>query len=75
MFYHSNHSFFVLVFSSLPFYIEELYQQQLAKALAHYFQAKLLLLDVTNFSLKVSLGSFIEYVSMFVCVCVRFIFY
>ncbi|BBH03412.1 P-loop containing nucleoside triphosphate hydrolases superfamily protein, partial [Prunus dulcis] len=30
----------------------ELYQQQLAKALAHYFQAKLLLLDVTNFSLK-----------------------
>ncbi|KAL6280491.1 hypothetical protein ACE6H2_017372 [Prunus campanulata] len=31
----------------------ELYQQQLAKALAHYFQAKLLLLDVTNFSLKI----------------------
>ncbi|KAM1584946.1 uncharacterized protein LOC126625954 [Malus sylvestris] len=31
----------------------ELYQQQLAKALAHYFQAKLLLLDVTDFSLKV----------------------
>ncbi|KAL8196260.1 hypothetical protein R6Q57_025260 [Mikania cordata] len=32
----------------------ELYQQMLAKALAHYFEAKLLLLDVTEFSLKVS---------------------
>lgn len=31
----------------------ELYQQMLAKALAHYFGAKLLLLDVTDFSLKV----------------------
>ncbi|XP_043697385.1 uncharacterized protein LOC122648193 isoform X2 [Telopea speciosissima] len=30
----------------------ELYQQMLAKALAHYFEAKLLLLDVNNFSLK-----------------------
>ncbi|XP_043716106.1 uncharacterized protein LOC122664377 isoform X2 [Telopea speciosissima] len=30
----------------------ELYQQMLAKALAHYFEAKLLLLDVTDFSLK-----------------------
>ncbi|EPS63205.1 hypothetical protein M569_11581, partial [Genlisea aurea] len=30
----------------------EMYQQMLAKALAHYFDAKLLLLDVTNFSLK-----------------------
>ncbi|KAK9059314.1 hypothetical protein SSX86_021933 [Deinandra increscens subsp. villosa] len=30
----------------------ELYQQMLAKALAHYFDAKLLLLDVTDFSLK-----------------------
>ncbi|KAJ0736621.1 putative AAA+ ATPase domain, ATPase, AAA-type, core, AAA ATPase, AAA+ lid domain-containing protein [Helianthus annuus] len=33
----------------------ELYQQMLAKALAHYFEAKLLLLDVTDFSLKVRL--------------------
>lgn len=32
---------------------QELYQQMLAKALAHYFEAKLLLLDVTDFSLKV----------------------
>ncbi|KAF8380141.1 hypothetical protein HHK36_027624 [Tetracentron sinense] len=32
---------------------EELYQQMLAKALAHYFEAKLLLLDVTDFSLKI----------------------
>ncbi|KAK1409003.1 hypothetical protein QVD17_41229 [Tagetes erecta] len=31
----------------------ELYQQMLAKALAHYFEAKLLLLDITDFSLKV----------------------
>ncbi|XP_010915762.1 uncharacterized protein [Elaeis guineensis] len=31
----------------------ELYQQMLAKALAHYFEAKLLLLDVTAFSLKI----------------------
>ncbi|KAL7608780.1 uncharacterized protein LOC111886521 [Lactuca sativa] len=31
----------------------ELYQQMLAKALAHYFEAKLLLLDVNDFSLKV----------------------
>ncbi|XP_042504919.1 uncharacterized protein LOC122081748 isoform X2 [Macadamia integrifolia] len=30
----------------------ELYQQMLAKALAHYFEAKLLLLDVNNFSQK-----------------------
>ncbi|XP_028804813.1 uncharacterized protein LOC114759742 [Neltuma alba] len=31
----------------------ELYQQVLAKALAHYFEAKLLLLDLTDFSLKI----------------------
>ncbi|KAK7253070.1 hypothetical protein RIF29_37476 [Crotalaria pallida] len=31
----------------------ELYQQVLAKALAHYFEAKLLLLDITDFSLKI----------------------
>ncbi|BAT73024.1 hypothetical protein VIGAN_01047800 [Vigna angularis var. angularis] len=31
----------------------ELYQQMLAKALAHYFEAKLLLLDLTDFSLKI----------------------
>ncbi|XP_062074468.1 ribosome biogenesis ATPase RIX7 [Humulus lupulus] len=31
----------------------ELYQQMLARALAHYFEAKLLLLDVTDFSLKI----------------------
>ncbi|GMY07347.1 putative aaa domain-containing protein c24b10.10c [Fagus crenata] len=30
----------------------ELYQQMLAKALAHYFESKLLLLDVNDFSLK-----------------------
>ncbi|KAK2973773.1 hypothetical protein RJ640_018981, partial [Escallonia rubra] len=32
---------------------DEFYQQMLAKALAHYFEAKLLLLDVTDFSLKI----------------------
>ncbi|CAN1254148.1 Uncharacterized AAA domain-containing protein C24B10.10c [Linum perenne] len=31
----------------------ETYQQMLVKALAHYFDAKLLLLDVTDFSLKI----------------------
>ncbi|KAL3498932.1 hypothetical protein ACH5RR_041664 [Cinchona calisaya] len=31
----------------------ETYQQVLVKALAHYFEAKLLLLDVTDFSLKI----------------------
>lgn len=36
--------------------LEELYQQMLAKALAHYFQAKLLLLDPTDFLIKVSLA-------------------
>ncbi|GMI75557.1 hypothetical protein like AT4G28000 [Hibiscus trionum] len=30
----------------------ELYQQMLAKALAHYFESKILLLDLTDFSLK-----------------------
>ncbi|KAE8733894.1 Spastin [Hibiscus syriacus] len=30
----------------------ELYQQMLVKALAHYFKSKLLLLDITDFSLK-----------------------
>ncbi|XP_057477868.1 uncharacterized protein LOC130765457 isoform X2 [Actinidia eriantha] len=44
------------VFTKLSGYIshfEELYQQMLAKALAHYFEAKLLLLDVTDFLLKI----------------------
>ncbi|KAK6135137.1 hypothetical protein DH2020_031128 [Rehmannia glutinosa] len=31
----------------------ELYQQMLAKALAHHFEAKLILLDINDFSLKV----------------------
>ncbi|XVF53495.1 hypothetical protein PTKIN_Ptkin05aG0103700 [Pterospermum kingtungense] len=31
----------------------ELYQQMLAKALAHYFESKLLLLDISDFSLKI----------------------
>ncbi|KAK6117661.1 hypothetical protein DH2020_048623 [Rehmannia glutinosa] len=31
----------------------ELYQQMLAKALAHHFEAKLLLLDIADFSLKI----------------------
>ncbi|WCJ26391.1 P-loop containing nucleoside triphosphate hydrolases superfamily protein [Euphorbia peplus] len=31
----------------------ELYQQMLAKALAHYFETKLLLIDVVDFSLKI----------------------
>lgn len=43
--------------SPSPFCVKELYQQVLAKALAHYFEAKLLLLDLTDFSLKVSVSS------------------
>jgi hypothetical protein len=43
------------VFMIRFFFVEELYQQMLAKALAHFFDAKLLLLDVTDFSLKVSI--------------------
>ncbi|XP_039045413.1 uncharacterized AAA domain-containing protein C16E9.10c-like isoform X3 [Hibiscus syriacus] len=35
------------------FSLEELYQQMLAKALAHFFESKLLLLDITDFSLKI----------------------
>uniref|UniRef100_A0A7N0RBR6 AAA+ ATPase domain-containing protein n=1 Tax=Kalanchoe fedtschenkoi TaxID=63787 RepID=A0A7N0RBR6_KALFE len=31
----------------------EIYHQMLAKALSHFFEAKLLLLDVTNFALKI----------------------
>lgn len=34
--------------------LPELYQQMLAKALAHYFDAKLLILDISDFSLKVN---------------------
>lgn len=34
--------------------LPEMYQQNLAKALAHHFEAKLLLLDASDFSLKVS---------------------
>lgn len=34
----------------------------LAKALTHYFEAKLLLLDVTEFSLKVCLDSIFAFV-------------
>lgn len=37
----------------LDTYNAELYQQTLAKALAHHFDAKLLLLDLTDFTLKV----------------------
>ena len=32
----------------------EFYQQMLAKALSHYCESKLLLLDITDFSIKVS---------------------
>ena len=32
----------------------EFYQQMLAKALSHYFESKLLLLDITDFSIKVN---------------------
>lgn len=40
--------------SDLLHILIEMYHQTLAKALAHFFEAKLLLLDVTDFNLKVS---------------------
>lgn len=33
---------------------EEFYQENLAKALAHYFESKLLILDIYNFTWKVA---------------------
>jgi hypothetical protein len=36
----------------------ELYMQYLARALSHHFQARLLILDVTDFSLRVRKGLF-----------------
>lgn len=42
-------------------FLAEPYQQTLAKALAHHFDAKLLLVDMANFSLKVDVfGLFIS---------------
>lgn len=61
---HLNHfQLYMLlsVFSALTvfWYMNaELYQQTLAKALAHHFDAKLLLLDLTDFSLKVLCDAF-----------------
>ncbi|CAN1300453.1 hypothetical protein LINPERPRIM_LOCUS24588 [Linum perenne] len=48
----------------------ELYQQMLAKALAHYFDAKLLLLDITDFSFKIQskYGTSKDSVSAFVMI-------
>lgn len=48
---------------------EELYQQMLAKALAHFFEAKLLLLDVIDFSLKVSLLKSIIFIFKSFLIC------
>lgn len=45
--------------------LEELYQQMLAKALAHYFEAKLLLLDITDFSLKVYIHKLLDFFFFF----------
>lgn len=52
------------------FCFEELYQQMLAKALAHFFEAKLLLLDVTDFSLKVSIWCFVVSYEILFCVLI-----
>jgi hypothetical protein len=49
---------FILICIAFFSFSEELYQQMLAKALAHYFESKLLLLDVNDFSLKVTFYSF-----------------
>lgn len=42
----------------------------LAKALAHFFEAKLLLLDVTDFSLKVSIWCFVVSYEILFCVLI-----
>lgn len=39
----------------------EFYQQMLAKALSHYFESKLLLLDITDFSIKVNQSMHVYY--------------
>lgn len=46
-------SIFIIILTARFHIFQELYQQMLAKALAEYFEAKLLLFDVTDFSLKV----------------------
>ncbi len=50
---------FILICIAFFSFSEELYQQMLAKALAHYFESKLLLLDVNDFSLKVTFTALI----------------
>lgn len=60
----SNPSLSVLIqilcnFGLVSLFSAEFYQQMLAKALAHYFESKLLLLDVTDFSIKVTLIAYI----------------
>lgn len=50
------------------FLYAELYQQTLAKALAHYFESKLLIIDIADFLLKVTrLGWFMINVMMLSC--------
>lgn len=51
--FEPSFSFLVALILLLPTFSLELYQQMLAKALAHHFEAKLLLLDIADFSLKV----------------------
>lgn len=53
--YYASFSYGNLTACLIP---TELYHQMLAKALAHVFESKLLLLDVTDFSIKVTICSF-----------------
>lgn len=43
---------------------EEFYQENLAKALAHYFESKLLILDIYNFVWKVVFNIFFTLLSL-----------
>lgn len=56
----SSLAFYIIGCIYLFFVYSEFYQQLLAKALAHHFEAKLLLLDATDFSQKVS-GKVMEF--------------
>lgn len=48
---------------------QELYHQMLAKALSHYFEAKLLLLDVNDLSLKVIMATLATLSSVLIILC------
>lgn len=70
-----NYVLFMVVCDCTIYSLSELYQQMLAKALAHYFEAKLLLLDITDFSLKVSRRWLNSHCWLGIVVCVFFFWF